>query len=173
MQTKWKSAMTEEGIAPGNLEAAWKALAQRAKFLPKRGLLGAAPNLDSLLKKQFSIDEAAANGSSVAFLAEYGEKSALFLADAHPDVVFDSIKRLCEECGIARLAVNAIKISHHGSNHNTNAALLKLVQSPSFLISTNGNQFKHPDRECLARIVRIGRPDKLILTTAAHSPNHG
>lgn len=161
MAKAWESAIKKAGIAPGNLEAAWKALAQKKKFLPKKGLLGMAPDLDALLKKQFMKDQATPNGSSIAFLAEYESKSALFLADAYPDVVSNSIKRLCAERGIDRLPVNAMKVSHHGSKRNTSASLLKLIRSPSYLISTNGDQFNHPDKECIARIVRFGRPERL------------
>jgi hypothetical protein len=161
MARAWESAMDKAGIPPGNLEAAWKRLGQSKKFLPKQGLLGVTPDLDALLKKQFIKDQAAPNGSSIAFLAEYEGKSALFLADAHPNVVCNSIRRVCAERGIARLPVNAVKISHHGSKRNTSAALLKLIQCPSYLISTNGDQFKHPDKECIARIVRFGNPERL------------
>jgi beta-lactamase superfamily II metal-dependent hydrolase len=73
----------------------------------------AAPNLDTLLKKQFVKDQTVPNGSSIAFLAEFGGKSALFLADAHPDVVAASVKRLCKERHITRLEVGAVKVSHH------------------------------------------------------------
>lgn len=161
MAKKWGPAVKKDGISPGDLEAAWKALTEEKKFLPKKGLLGASPDLDALLKKQFLNDDAVPNGSSMAFLAEYEDKSALLLGDAHPDVVAGSIKRLCAERKIERLKVDAVKVAHHGSKHNTSEALLKLVQSPSYLISTNGDQFKHPDKECLARIIKFGRPETL------------
>jgi len=161
MAKKWESAVQKEGFTPGDLDAAWDALAGKKQFLPKKGLLGAAPNLNALLKKQFLKDQAAPNGSSIAFLAEYGNKSALFLADAHTDVVCASIKRLCAERGLKRLSVDAVKISHHGSKSNTNTTLLKLLRSPAYLISTNGDQFKHPDRECIARILKDGKPERL------------
>lgn len=161
MAKAWKSTMSKAGIAPGDLEAAWKALSQRKKFLPKQGLLGAERDLDDLLKSQFVKDQAVPNGSSIAFLAEYGTKSALFLADAHPEVVANSIKRLCEERGVDRLAVDAVKVSHHGSKGNTSTELLGLIRSPWYLISTNGDQFEHPDQECIARILRHGKPERL------------
>lgn len=158
MAAAWKSVIQKAGISPGDLEAAWKALAQQKKFLPKKGLLGAAPNLDALLKKQFLKDQAIPNGSSIAFLAEYEGKSALLLADAHPDLIASSVQRLCKQRGVDQLPVNAVKVAHHGSKHNTSVALLKLLQSPWYLISTNGDQFQHPDKECIARIVKFGGP---------------
>lgn len=161
MAKAWEPAVGKAGIKPGDLDAAWRALGKKKQFLPKQGLLGAAPDLDALVKKQFIQDQAKPNGSSIAFLAEFGAKSALFLADAHPDVVAGSLKRLCQQRGTARLRVDAVKVSHHGSKNNTNEGLLKLIDSPRWLISTNGDQFKHPDKPCLARILKVAKPEQL------------
>jgi hypothetical protein len=161
MANAWKRTIQKEGFSPGDLKAAWKALAKRKKFLPKKGLLGTIPNLDALVKKQFLRDDATPNGSSIACLAEYEGKSILLLADAHPDLVASSIERLCQERGTQRLAVDAVKVAHHGSKHNTSVALLKLLESPRYLVSTNGDQFRHPDKECMARVLRFGKPSYL------------
>lgn len=161
MAKAWKHAIQKEGFSPGDLKAAWKALAKRKKFLPKKGLLGTTPNLDALLKKQFLRDDATPNGSSIALLAEYEGKSILLLADAHPDLVASSIQRLCQERGTDRLRLDAVKVAHHGSKHNTSVALLKLLESPRYLVSTNGDQFRHPDKECIARVLKFGKPRQL------------
>lgn len=161
MAKSWETAVKKAGFRPGDLEAAWKTLEKKKQFLPKKGLLGITPDLDNLLKKQFKIDQAQANGSSIAFLAEYQGKSALFLGDAHPDVVSNSIKRLCFDRGTSRLHVDAVKVAHHASMSNTNKTLLDLISSPSYLISTNGDLFQHPDKECIARILKFGNPEKL------------
>jgi hypothetical protein len=161
MAKAWKPAIQKVGFTPGDLKAAWKALAKRKKFLPQKGLLGTTPNLDVLLKKQFLSDDAIPNGSSIALLAEYEGKSILLLADAHPDVVASSVKRLCKERGRDRLRVDAVKVAHHGSKHNTSVPLVKLLESPRYLVSTNGDQFHHPDKECIARVLRFGKPSHL------------
>jgi beta-lactamase superfamily II metal-dependent hydrolase len=54
-----------------------------------------------------------------------------------------------------------VKVAHHGSKRNTSPALLKLLCSPTYLISTNGDQFDHPDKECLAQILKLARPKRL------------
>lgn len=161
MAKAWKRAIQKEGFSPGDLKAAWTALGARKKFLPKKGLLGTIPNLDALVRKQFLRDDATPNGSSIAFLAEYEGKSILLLADAHPDLVASSIERLCQERGTDRLVVDAVKVAHHGSKHNTSVALLKLLESPRYLVSTNGDQFRHPDKECIACVLRFGKPGYL------------
>jgi hypothetical protein len=161
MAAAWAPVVTRAGIPPGNLDAAWAALARKTRFLPREGLLGVAPDLDALLRAQFVEDDAPANGSSIALLAECGDKRALLLADAFPGVVAGSLARLCAARGAERLEVDAVKVSHHGSRFNTDDALLRLVRSPAYLISTNGEQFHHPDAECLARIVARGEPERL------------
>lgn len=162
MAAEWKKSIAKEGFEPGDLEKAWEALASRKKFLPKKGLLGAAPNLDTLLAAQFKIDAAKANGSSLAFLAEFGGKSALLLGDAHPDVVAASVKRLLKKRKLKKLPVGAVKVAHHGSKNNTNEDLLSVISSPTYLISTNGAQFNHPDKACIARIIKFGKPNSIV-----------
>ena len=162
MAKEWKKDIVTAGFKPGDLEAAWKALAERKKFLPKQGLLGTTPDLDKLLQDQFKIDQAKANGSSFAFLAEFEGRSALLLGDAHPDVVAESIRRVLKDRGQQKLRVDAVKVAHHGSKNNTNDDLLALIDSPTYLISTNGAQFNHPDKVCIARILEVGKPKELV-----------
>jgi beta-lactamase superfamily II metal-dependent hydrolase len=151
MKKAWEKDV--KNFAPGDLEAAWEALAKQKKYLPDKTLLGSTPEIDAELEKQAKPDSAAANGASIAFLAEFGGMSALFLGDAHADAVSASIARLLEERGEERLVVDAVKVAHHGSKANINDALLALIESPNFLISTSGAQFKHPDEEAIKRII--------------------
>lgn len=161
MAKAWEKAVVKGGFSPGDLEAAWDKLGKQKKLIPKQGLLGVTPSLDNLVRAQFIEDQAKPNGSSIAVLAEFGGKSALLLGDAHPAVVAASIRRLCAERGVERLKVDAVKVAHHGSKNNTSVGLVKLIDSPRWLISTNGDRFEHPDKECIARILRYGKPREL------------
>ena len=161
MKRTWRKAIAKK-MSPGDLEAAWTLLVKQRRLTSTRGLLGLEQSLDALLKAQFSPDDAAANGSSIAFLAEFEGVSALLLGDAHPDVVTASIRRLCAERSLLRLPVDAVKVSHHGSKKNTNKALLDVIDCPTFLISTNGDHHGHPDQECLARIIRVSKPKHIF-----------
>lgn len=152
MRDAWRKDIGD-AIEPGDLDAAWDLLAKQKRYLPGQGLLGTTPELDALLQKQSHPDEAAANGSSIALLAEFGGKSCLFLADAHPDAVCASLKRLLAARGLKRLAVDAVKVAHHGSKGNTTDELMSLIESPRFLFSTNGAQFGHPDQEAVRRVI--------------------
>lgn len=50
---------------------------------------------------------------------------------------------------------DVVKVSHHGSKHNTSVSLLKLINSKKYLFSTNGKgkNFSHPDIETIYRII--------------------
>lgn len=157
MREAWRKDVAGT-IDPGDLDAAWERLAARKQYLPREGLLGSTPQLDALLARQSRPDGAAANGSSIAVLAEFGGKSCLLLADAHADVVAASLERLLAARGLERLRVDAVKVAHHGSKGNTTDALMRLVESRAFLFSTNGAIFRHPDREAVQRV--IGRSDR-------------
>jgi len=152
MREAWRKDIGD-AIDPGDLDAAWDLLARQKRYLPGQGLLGSTPALDALLEKQSRPDNAAANGASIAFLAEFGDKRCLFLADAHPDAVCASLERLLQARGLERLRVDAVKVSHHGSKGNTTDALMALIDCPRFLFSTNGAQFGHPDAEAVQRVI--------------------
>jgi hypothetical protein len=160
MKKEWENKVRGVKLTPGDLEEAWRRLGDKKKFLPKEGLLG-KKELDDTLIDQFKIDPARANGSSIAFLAEVGKKSVLFLADAHPDVVVSSVERLCKSRGKAVLEVDAVKVAHHGSKANTSKALLEVVKSPRWIISTNGDIFGHPDKACMERLLKQASPQAL------------
>ena len=55
-----------------------------------------------------------------------------------------------------RLRLDAVKMSHHGSRGNTSVDLVRAVQCENWLVSTNGKQFRHPDGEAIARVIRDG-----------------
>jgi len=72
MAKEWQKAIDKAGFDAGDLDSAWDALAHRKRFLPKRGLLGGAPNLDRLLKQSFHPDQAC-----VARVIKYGRAREL------------------------------------------------------------------------------------------------
>jgi hypothetical protein len=161
MREAWRKDLKKTGIKPGDVDAAWQELSAQKKYLPDEGLLSSSDSsIATILTRQFKPDQAAANGSSIAFLAEHDAGSCLFLADAHPDAVTASLKRLLQERGATRLKVDAVKVAHHGSKNNTDVELVSLIDSPRFLFSTSGAQFKHPDEEAIAGIIdgAGGRP---------------
>lgn len=109
-------------------------------------------DLKEFLNNNESIDTSPTNGSSISFIIEYKGKKMLFLGDSHPQLIRTELKKLLKD-GEEKLLFDLIKISHHGSHRNINKALLEIIDSQVFLISTNGETHKHPHKETIAKIV--------------------
>lgn len=90
------------------------------------------------------------NTASIAFIWEFGNYRILFMGDAEPVVVEKSLK---QKMGDQEISYKAIKISHHGSKHSTNIALMKLIDSNHYFI-TGGNVSDKPSIEALAKIIK-------------------
>ena len=148
---RWEKECAKAGLIPG-VEA-------RKEELPE-GLEGfGAIDIEELSKEPFELDEAAPNGTSIALLAEFEGKRALLAADAHPDLLASSLKTLSPEQPIK---FDAVKVSHHGSSHNTSRELLDQLACPLYLISTSGAYFHHPTPIAMSRLIRFGGDDKEI-----------
>lgn len=109
-------------------------------------------DVELLSKSRFRSDSSVANKSSIAFLIEYNNKRCLFSGDAHVGTLNAAIKKLGYSSK-NRLRLDLLKVSHHGSKSNINKTFLKRIDCKNFLFSTNGDRFKHPDKEAIARII--------------------
>ncbi len=117
------------------------------------------PNVENLLRTEFEEDHSAANGSSIAFVLEYEDTRLLLSGDAHPGTLVDSLKRIPE--GERRL--DACKLPHHGSRGSVSAELIKHLDCQNYIFSSNGDQFRHPHHEAVARVIEYGGDDPLLL----------
>ncbi len=154
MAKKWEKDVEKFGLEPGDLDAAWEQLVETTRYHPEEGLLGGPKDFTNKLKKQLKTDQSLANGTSIAFLAEFAGKSCLFLADAHADVVCESLRKLMPT-GQKRLKVDAVKMSHHGSRHNISEDLIKLIDAKHFLVSTDGSIHEHPDKPAIEAVIQL------------------
>jgi hypothetical protein len=144
----WVKELKKNGLEPGTR-------VEYDQFLGRRRV-STSTNVDELAETTFSSDTAAANGTSIALLAEYEGAAVLLGADAYAPVLVDAIRTLLAERGGTRLKLSAFKLPHHGSQNNLSKALLELVDCPRYLVSSNGAHFLHPDREAIARVVKFG-----------------
>jgi beta-lactamase superfamily II metal-dependent hydrolase len=118
------------------------------------------PDVVALSQSAFDRDRSEANDSSIAFIAEFEGKRVLFGADAHADKVLASLNRLSPN---QRVKLDLFKVSHHGSQGTTNADLLRKVDCSTYLFSTNGSIYKHPDGEVIARLLKDGGPNPTFI----------
>lgn len=164
LKREWIHVVQEAGLDPSRPERAQEilaALAARKGVRPDR--LG-EDHIDAqkLAESAYVPDRAAANGSTIAMLAEFDGKRILLGGDGFADVIAANVERLLRARGCRRLAVDAFKLPHHGSTHNVNTNLLSLLSCNRYLFSTSGAIFGHPDREAVARVIIKGGPDPTL-----------
>lgn len=153
---------TRQALA--ELRPVWKAEVEKAGLVPGRAaederssqpdVLGDdAIDPDALAEVAFVEDDSEANGSSIAFLAEFDGKSVLLTGDAHAGILADGLRRLARQRGTDTVEVDAFKLPHHGSKFNVSPAVLDLVDCGRYLFSTNGDRFRHPEPVAISRII--------------------
>lgn len=135
-------------LKPGDEKAALELLADDKRYASDA--LGDTMNVGKLAGMAFSQDSSVTNGSSIAFLADYDGSRMLFTGDAHPETLVKALERLGPG---GMMNVDLLKVSHHGSRYNTSPELLERIRCKHALISTNGQKFKHPEAECMARLI--------------------
>lgn len=103
------------------------------------------------LDEAYLADYSVTNGSSISMILEVGSSRLLFLGDSWAEDIETALRELPNAA--FPMIFDAVKVSHHGSLHNTSPALLELIDSPVFLISSSGERHSHPDLEVLKAIV--------------------
>jgi Metallo-beta-lactamase superfamily len=158
----WERTLREAGLedpAHPNMERL-NELARRKGVEIPRG--PAFSEVEALADTRFVTDRSAANGSTIAVLAEYGGRSCLLAGDAFSSVLTSSLERLRTARGGAPLAIDAFKLPHHGSRRNVSVELLGAVVCATYLFSTDGSVFGHPDAQAVARVIRYGGPAPML-----------
>lgn len=91
-----------------------------------------------------------ANKASLAFYWEGGEdkKRVLLMGDAVSSQVVNELNNIYDD----RILFEAVKVSHHGSKHNTSIELNAKVDSAHYFF-TGGKDIEGPDIETIAKIV--------------------
>ena len=157
MHKVWRKKIEALGLEPGR--AGWELEGLRVEPEGKRdrAILGGSAPIDivALGSTTSDQDDSEANGSSIALLATFGGARCLLAADAFPSDLTDAIDVIEGEG--QRISLDAFKLSHHGGQKNTSAALLRRLDCPRYLVSTNGSYHDHPNPETIARVLVHGR----------------
>ncbi len=156
LRPKWEQECRKAGIDPAKPPPPLQP--------PPPGFEGmGVVNIDALAESHFKQDTSEANGSSIALLAEFDGRRILLAGDAYSPVLLKNIQRQAAVEGQERLRLDAFKLPHHGSKANLSKELLEKVECPRYLFSTDGTQFKHPDHEAVARVIKSGGPHPELL----------
>jgi Metallo-beta-lactamase superfamily len=100
-------------------------------------------------------DDSEANGASISLLLRYDNRTALLTGDAHAEPLRRGIDALLHGSGDSKLEVDLFKLPHHASQRNVLTSLTDVVRAQTYLISTNGAYYRHPDPEAVARVALI------------------
>jgi len=155
LREAWDKALTRLALDPGDTQAIRDKLEKLNRFRSietyEQRILDMLYGTSEAVGK---IDDAAANGSSIAFVAEYEGKRCAFLGDAHAVPVEKALTRMAREDGAERVRLDAFKVAHHGSAGNIDPNVLARVRCSNYLVSTDGSIFNHPDDAAIAMIAR-------------------
>ncbi|MGR5309943.1 ComEC/Rec2 family competence protein [Photobacterium damselae] len=98
----------------------------------------------------FIEDKREPNGSSLALDITFYKYRILLLGDAHPTTVIRSYKKN----SVNKIKYDLVKLSHHGSDKNTNNELLSMFDCDHFLICSNAdNNHNHPSPTTIFRVI--------------------
>ncbi|WP_113924802.1 ComEC/Rec2 family competence protein [Cognataquiflexum aquatile] len=147
LRDKWQDEVIKANLAPG-----YGYKKPKDNSIEQFG--SPLPDVDELCKHAFHEDDSVANGSSIAFLAEFENKKVLFAGDSFPSVIHKSLNRLNEE----NVEVDLVKLSHHASAQNTSPELINKLDCKKFAISTNGSIYQHPSQTTISRIIKMKGP---------------
>lgn len=156
LRAAWDRALERAELDATDEAALGARLEGRAAF--RSGGLRRRPKPEEMLSSTAlalgPIDNAVANGSSIAVIAEYQGRRIALLGDAHAPTLTAALRRLAGAAGEPRLRLDAVKMAHHGSAANLSEDFLSRIECSTWLISTDGSIFNHPDDEAIHTVVR-------------------
>ncbi len=107
-----------------------------------------------LQKMKVKADKSEANGSSIAFLATYNNKTCLFTGDLFTEHLLKAIDALLLKNNAEKLYVDAWKLAHHGSKKSTLDTLMEKIDTKNILVSSDGKRYHHPDKATIAKLLK-------------------
>lgn len=152
LRKEWKRVIEDAGLEPGG-EFTGAKLAEKAPRYTKDRLGSRPPNVERWANRAFTEDGSAPNGSSISLLLEYRGRSALLTGDARSDSLCEGIDRLLAERGVDKLTIDVFKLPHHGSKNNLSNEVMSRLDCKTFLVSSSGRRFHHPDDDAIARVL--------------------
>ena len=154
-QKEWREALAKYEEKDRGEEGELEALGASKKLT-----LRSMQDLIKLATKTTKTDKSRANGSSIALLIEYQGNRVLLSGDAYASDLVEAIESIDST---KPMTLDAFKVPHHGSSKNISSKLVKSVVCDHWIISTEGNRFRHPDDEAVAKLIHhsAARPARI------------
>lgn len=151
LRDTWKEAV-ELAIAKGTLTTVPEGLEVFGTSVPP--MLTAQVDLE-LLAAGNAKDPSRTNATSIVLLLEWEGRRILLTGDALAADLVEAVRTLD---GGAPVALDLVKVPHHGSRQNLSGELAAAIDCPTWLFSSDGAIFGHPDAPAIARLLHFGRP---------------
>ena len=161
LRDEWEKTVREAGLEMSDTVAILEKLREDHRYEDEEeeeDILGDM-DIEELAARDPRGDKSAANGSSIAFIAEYEGKRCLFAGDAHSDKLKDALEERMLLDTNGKLKLDVWKLAHHGSRKSTLDYLMEMIDCKRFLISSDGKRYHHPDAETLAKLIKINGPE--------------
>lgn len=177
LKDQWHEGLLLMGVSfeavdcPEFEDAFEKALPQLdAETVIQEGQISATMGYDVPNPSTFVEDKSVTNGSSIAFLLECFGIRALLLGDAWPSVIMDEWEKVSS---LSTSSVDVLKVSHHGSRHNTSPTLADRISAKTYVFSSDGSKHGHPNIETLLWIADGSTSDvSLVFNYPSRSASH-
>jgi beta-lactamase superfamily II metal-dependent hydrolase len=111
-------------------------------------------SIEELQNMKIRGDKSEANGSSIAFLATYKNKTCLFSGDLFTDYLLKAVDAILLKNKTKKLHIDAWKIAHHGSKKSTLDTLMTKIVTKNILVSSDGKRYHHPDKATIAKLLK-------------------
>jgi hypothetical protein len=146
LRRKWVDAVDEANLNPATVTP-------EEPLKPPGRLERMGPtDVAKLAAEQSPQDNKEANGSSIAILATWADRTALLTGDAHADVLVDTLNRWLGPNGT--LQVDIFKLPHHGSKANVTNKLMARIKAKCYVFSSSGEgRSQHPNDQAVARVI--------------------
>ncbi|EPS0555742.1 ComEC/Rec2 family competence protein [Enterobacter roggenkampii] len=97
---------------------------------------------------KFIPDRSITNRTSLSLIIEYNSFRGLFLGDAWASDIIECFRSNRIEPGFC-----ITKLSHHGSEKNTNSELIKIIGKTEYIFCADKSKHNHPNNKTIARIL--------------------
>ncbi|ECC3123856.1 MBL fold metallo-hydrolase [Salmonella enterica subsp. enterica] len=97
---------------------------------------------------KFIPDRSITNRTSLSLIIEYNSFRGLFLGDAWASDIIECFRTNQIEPGFC-----ITKLSHHGSEKNTNSELIKIIGKTEYIFCADKTKHNHPNNKTIARIL--------------------
>lgn len=97
---------------------------------------------------KFIPDRSITNRTSLSLIIEYNSFRGLFLGDAWASDIIECFRLNQVEPGFC-----VTKLSHHGSEKNTNSELINIIGKTEYIFCADKSKHNHPNNKTIARIL--------------------